>query len=409
MQQSTWHRPSDSITIEIPPRSGVYTTFDCSPKVQAYANPRLALTWQLARLARLAPSSSARSPQLVVKFRAARCAWPPHAPTSHAPPTHASASACIGHAYMHGRTRASILEPAQVSTRPCSFTRVRAHRHMHVYLYVCVRARAAGPLRHALACTHAHAPVSISRHGKAAAHDLACERARTRDNAQTGCIHSSTRALPYMKEPAHPVNSLGVLRGFQPRCPHLGQLLRRSPVRRVPRAQWIVSGCTQTAPRLPAFCAGGLKQRPDSPQTQTGAVHACMLPRLPRCAVCCMLYVSLCGGLSAQADGGRRVSLTQTRPSRSRPHRRQAATRSQRYGPTSPRCAMRSSCRAPNRDDAMLLAGSYDPGETDIPEEPWVPSGGLGIIVHSHSPAYVSSSKQRGRLPLTRWNVDRSP
>jgi hypothetical protein len=205
------------------------------------------------------------------------------------------ASTCVGHTYTHGTTSASFLAPTYVCARLYGFTCARAHKHMHVYLYVCVRAR--GWASSPCFCMHARTCSCIYQHLKArptAAPDFGCERTRPRDNAQTACIHASTRALRYMKEPAHPVNSLGVLRGLRPRFPHLGQLLRRSPVPRVPRAQVSerASGCTQTAPRLPAFCAGGLKQRPDSPQTQTGAVHACMLPMLPRCAVCCMPYVS---------------------------------------------------------------------------------------------------------------------
>jgi hypothetical protein len=228
---------------------------------------------------------------------------------------------------------------------------------MHVYLYVCVRARgwASSPCfrMHARTCS------CIYQHLKArptAAPDFGCERTRPRDNAQTACIHASTRALRYMKEPAHPVNSLGVLRGLRPRFPHLGQLLRRSPVPRVPRAQVSerASGCTRTARRLPAFLRGRTEAAPglSTDENRRGSrLHAAHAAPVARFAACRMY--PMCGRLSAQADRARRGSLTQTRPSHSRPHRRQAAPRSQRYSPSSPRCAMRSSCRAPN--DAMPL------------------------------------------------------
>jgi hypothetical protein len=146
------------------------------------------------------------------------------------------ASTCVGHTYTHGTTSASFLAPTYVCARLYGFTCARAHKHMHVYLYVCVRAR--GWASSPCFCMHARTCSCIYQHLKArptAAPDFGCERTRPRDNAQTACIHASTRALRYMKEPAHPVNSLGVLRGLRPRFPHLGQLLRRSPVPRVPR------------------------------------------------------------------------------------------------------------------------------------------------------------------------------
>ena len=170
---------------------------------------------------------------------------------------------------------------------------------MHVYLYVCVRARgwASSPCfrMHARTCS------CIYQHLKArptAAPDFGCERTRPRDNAQTACIHASTRALRYMKEPAHPVNSLGVLRGLRPRCELLGQLLPRSPVPRVPRAQVSerASGCTRTARRLPAFLRGrteaapGLSTDENRRGSRLHAAHAAPLRGLLH-AVCILCAV----------------------------------------------------------------------------------------------------------------------
>ena len=162
---------------------------------------------------------------------------------------------------------------------------------MRIYVCACARTGHFDVRWHARMRSHLHLYQTTAREAPAEAASEHTQRATRRQSAH--------RRVCRMKEPAHPANSLGVLRGLKPGCPHSRQLLRRSPARseRLHQARGF-----QLSTKTDGSSTAELYRRNKRMQ-QALCIPACCMPcavcmlqaaHAARCMVRCMLYNICC-------------------------------------------------------------------------------------------------------------------